>query len=87
MTEKELKKVLFETSQIIGDLFGVEPDSITLETTRESISGWDSLQHVNVILDVEKYFAIRFDESQVTAIQTVGDLVKAIQSAAQNPDN
>jgi len=81
LTRDPKNRVLNETAQIISDLFGVESESLSLETRRDSISGWDSLQHVNLILDVEQHFTIHFDESQVASIETVGDLIKAIESA------
>ena len=83
MTIEQPEQVLAEVAQIISDLFGVEPESLTLETTRDSISGWDSLQHVNLILDVEQHFGIHLDETQAATILSVGDLVQAVQSVSK----
>ena len=84
MTNDQQNQILDQVGQIISDLFGVEPKDISLETPREEVPGWDSLQHVNLILDVEQQFSIHFDETQVASIRTVGDLVRAIESMGSN---
>jgi acyl carrier protein len=84
VTSEQQNQILTETAQIISDLFGVEAESLSLDTHRDSISGWDSLQHVNLILDVEQHFSVHIAESQVASIQTIRDLISAIQSAQIN---
>ena len=69
---------------LVSDLFGVEAETVTLRTSRHDVPGWDSLQHVNLIIDVERHFHVQLAESRVSSIQTVGDLVEAIH-ASQTP--
>lgn len=38
------------------------------------VKGWDSLNHIDLIVAVERQFKIRFTTREVTALKTVGDL-------------
>ena len=44
------------------------------ETRASEIPGWDSLNHIKVILAVEKEYGIRFKTAELLRIKNVGDL-------------
>ena len=73
MISGELKKI------IMGALKLDEFD-FTDETIASQVPGWDSLNHVNVILAVEKHFNIRFKNLEILRLKNVGDLQKLINS-------
>lgn len=75
MTQSE---ILEGVRGVVGDLFGVDSAEITMETTRDSVDGWDSLQHVNVILDLESLFDVHFSEAQIARMQDVKTIVEII---------
>lgn len=50
------------------------------ETTADQVPGWDSLNHINVILAVEKEYNIRFKSMEVLKLKNVGDLQKLVDS-------
>jgi len=47
-------------------------------TPFDQIEGWDSLNHVHMIVQMEKTFAIRFDPARLQAIEKVQDLLDII---------
>lgn len=63
----------------INDIFKQVFDEDALEvdraTTAEDVEGWDSLTHVNLMLNVEKAFGIKFSSAQVASLKDVGELV------------
>lgn len=70
---------IFETIKcLVVDLFGIDASEVTIETSRESIDGWDSLQHVNLIMDLESQFGIHLSESQIAHIQSIRDAVNVV---------
>jgi acyl carrier protein len=71
MISEELKKI------ILGAL-KLEDFDFNDETTAPEVPGWDSLNHVNVILAVEKYYNIRFKNLEILRLKNVGDLQKLI---------
>lgn len=51
---------------------------ITAETQANQIPGWDSLNHMNVILSIEKSYGIRFSAYDVLRCNNIGDLQNLI---------
>ena len=75
------KQILRVISTLVCDLFGADAAAISLDTSRDDVPGWDSLQHVNLIIDVERHFQVHLPEDRVSSIQTVGDMVDAVSAA------
>lgn len=44
------------------------------EATNESLPGWDSLAHVNLLLAVEREFRVRFTVPEMLELSSVGGL-------------
>ena len=73
MISQELKKVIF--TQLDLDDFDLQD-----ETLATQVPGWDSLNHVNIILAVEKHFNIKFKSYEVLRLKDVGDLQKLVDT-------
>ena len=48
-------------------------------TTSNDIEDWDSLEHINLIVAVEKEFGIKFNMNEVTSMKNVGEMVTIIE--------
>ena len=46
------------------------------ETLANQVPGWDSLNHINVILAIEKEYSVRFKSIEVLKCKNIGDLQK-----------
>ena len=75
MTREEvydrLNKVFRET---------LDDDSIELhdETVADDVDGWDSFEHINLILAVETEFGFKIPMGKVVAMKNVGEMVDII---------
>ncbi|MEG0824364.1 MAG: acyl carrier protein [Oscillospiraceae bacterium] len=66
---------------MIAEQFGVEPETVTLETSFEGDLGADSIDLVELSMALEEEFSIdEMDEDDVATISTVGDLLKYVQA-------
>ena len=74
--------MIFEKlSELISEQFGVEPDTITMETTFEDDLGADSLDIVELSMALEEVFGVsEMGEDEISSITTVGDLVHYLQN-------
>ncbi len=73
-----------EIAQIIAEQFGVEMDSITMDTTFEEDLGADSIDIVELSMALEDAFDVgEMSEDDLGNITTVGDLVQYIQAHAE----
>lgn len=73
MTEQE---VLQSFTQILRDLLGDDSLTLTMQTQRGDVSGWDSFNYVNFIVAVEMRFGIKFRVAEVESFEDVGAIVR-----------
>ena len=66
---------------LISEQFGVEADTITMDTTFTDDLGADSLDIVELSLALEEEFGVsEMSEEDIAGIATVGDLVNYLQN-------
>lgn len=66
---------------LISEQFGVELDSITMDTAFEDDLGADSLDIVELSMALEEEFGItEMGEGEMSSVTTVGDLVRYLQT-------
>jgi acyl carrier protein len=46
------------------------------EMTAADVENWDSLNHIDLIVAVERKFKIKFTTREITGLKTVGDLAE-----------
>ena len=65
--------------QILRNVF--ENDSIAIRDnlSASDIEGWDSLNHINLIVALEKEFNIRFTTREVYAAENVGEFIDMLE--------
>lgn len=73
--------MIFEKlSELISEQFGVEADTISMETTFEDDLGADSLDIVELSMALEEEFGVtEMGEDELSTVTTVGDLVRYLQ--------
>jgi acyl carrier protein len=71
---------LFVLQEIFRQVFDDDGLVVTPDTSRHDVAEWDSVAHVKLILSLEEEFGIRFSEDEVTSVQTVGDLLAAVET-------
>ena len=74
-TEFEIYAAL---TDIFRELFGQDEIILSAETTADHIEGWDSFNHMNIILATEVRFGIRLEFSEMEDVKSVGALVSLV---------
>jgi acyl carrier protein len=66
----------------LRDIFRKVFEDPTLELRDDmdssDVDKWDSLSHINMIVEVEKHFGVEFRNAEIARLRCVGDLVKLI---------
>jgi len=79
MSENKLNSDQFDK---LSDIFKVlfnRPDLELNDTlTAKDVPGWDSFNHVNLIINIEEEFGVRFSNDEVGGMQNVGNLKKLL---------
>lgn len=63
-----------------------QPDlELTSRSSFDDIPGWDSLTHISLVVEAECRFGIEFQPAEIEALQSVGELVRAIAAKRSAP--
>lgn len=73
------RETVFEAlNQVFQDVFDDDEIQVGNSTTADDIEDWDSLEHINLIVAVEKRFGIKFNMGEVTTMKNVGEMADII---------
>ncbi|MBE6997328.1 MAG: acyl carrier protein [Ruminococcaceae bacterium] len=77
--------MVFETIQkLICEQFAVDPESITEKTNFLQDLSADSLDFVELVMNIEDAFSLpEISEEEIRSIQTVGDLVDFVRKTQE----
>ena len=78
--------MIFEKlSALIADQFGVDQDTITMDTSFEEDLSADSLDIVELTMAVEEEFGLEsMEEDDLSGLSTVADLVNYLKSKLED---
>ena len=71
--------VFEKVRNIIVKELKVDAEKVTLEASLKDDLGADSLDAVEIVMDIEDEFDIEIDDTKIDAVATVGDLVAYIE--------
>ncbi len=74
-----MSEVAEKVQEIIVEKLGCKPSEVTENAGFTTDLGADSLDTVELIMELEKQFNIQIPEDKTQEIQTVGDAVKLIE--------
>ena len=76
-----MSEIATKVKAIIVDKLGVDENDVTLEASFTNDLGADSLDTVELIMELEKQFEIQIPDEEAEKIATVGDAVAFIEKA------
>jgi acyl carrier protein len=76
-TEVEIYPAL---NEIFADVFMRDDLKLTPALTAKDVQGWDSFKQIEIIMASEERWGIKFNTRELDSLQSVGDLVKVIES-------
>jgi acyl carrier protein len=71
---------LEQLQELFRKVLGHQALVISISDTANDVVGWDSLNHMRLIAEVESHFGLQFSFEDVRGLQNVGDLVKLIET-------
>ncbi len=72
------EEIFGRLNEVFRDVFDDDSISVTDTTTADDIEDWDSLEHINLVVAVEKEFGIKFNIGEVNTMKNVGEMVDII---------
>lgn len=67
-------------TEIFREVFDDDDLVVGPALTADDVEEWDSLNHIRLVLSIEKGFGLRFSAAEVGNLKNVGEFVELIQS-------
>jgi acyl carrier protein len=80
-----MEDVLNKVREAFKAAFGVDPQTINIDTKPADVPPWDSLGHVSLVSSLERIFSVSFDVDEVMEMENVSQIVKIVQAKAGAP--
>ncbi len=76
MTKDE---VFSEVRDIIADVLEQPDLKLDAGTRADDVDGWDSFNHINIVVAVESRFKIKINTAEIEELRNVGELVDLVE--------
>jgi len=70
-------------TELVSELFDLDPSLVNDELTPEDVDQWDSMNHLRLVTAVEQEFGIKLSTSDIESITSVGVLRALIEQSAR----
>jgi acyl carrier protein len=68
-----------EIQTIVSASLGVPTSSVHPDSKATDFSGWDSVHHLVLIMDLEQKFGIKFSLSEIAELDSIEKIAKAVE--------
>ena len=72
-------EIFSRVQEIFIDVFDDENLEINNSTNSEDIEEWDSLNHIQLVLSIEKTLNVRFKTGEIQSLKDVGEMVVLLE--------
>lgn len=76
--------VFTKLTTIFRDIFDDDSIELSDNTTAADIEDWDSLEHINLVLAIEKSFNMKFNIKEVGEMKNVGAMADLLLSRVKD---
>lgn len=74
------KELLILISTQLGDVLGIDDLQLTESSRADNIEDWDSINHVRLLIALERELGIEFGADESGSLENVGALIDLIQT-------
>jgi acyl carrier protein len=79
------EEVMAEVNRIFREVLNNDSIQLKYQTTANDVAEWDSLNHIELVVAIEKHFRIRFNFAELQKFKNVGEMCDNIAAKlAQN---
>ena len=71
-------EIILKVNDVFKDVFDDENLIIDRNTSSDNIEDWDSLNHIILVVEIEKKLSIRFNSGEISTFKNVGEMCDAI---------
>lgn len=72
-------EIYAKLAPVFHEVFDDESIVLLPEMTAADVDGWDSFNHIRLVVSVEEAFGVRFGSAEVGELKNVGEFVSLIE--------
>jgi len=72
--------ILTNVQEAFKGAFDVDPQLVSMETTANDISAWDSVGHLSLAAQLEEVFGISLDVDELMEMESVREIVRIVSA-------
>ena len=74
------EEIISQVNGIFKEVLDNKDVSLNYHTTAEDVEDWDSLNHIILVVAIEKHFNIRFSSDEIHNFKNVGEMCDEIKN-------
>ena len=78
MTPDTRSSILKEINDVVSRILRLPNLMMDPSTSAYDVPGWDSLTHIQIIIEIEQIYGIRFTSTEVAQLENAGSLVDLV---------
>lgn len=75
-----MKVEITDLSAMFINAFNNKDLILSIESDRNSLTGWDSMGHLNLIVEIEDNLKITFSKDEIESIKSVRELIEILKT-------
>jgi acyl carrier protein len=70
--------ILTRLTDMFREIFDNETLTLTPRTAAPDIPGWDSMNHITIVVEAERRFGVKFQTTEIEELHDVGEFIALI---------
>ena len=71
--------ILAGLTNLFREIFDDDRLVLTPDTAAADVPGWDSMNHITIVVEAERQFGVKFRTSEIEELRNVGELITLIE--------
>jgi acyl carrier protein len=71
--------ILSGLTDLFREIFDDAGLVLTPETEAVDVPGWDSMNHITIVVEAERRFGVKFQTSEIEELKNVGEFIEVIE--------
>ena len=71
--------ILSGLTALFREIFDDDHLALTPETAATDVLGWDSMNHITIVVETERRFGVKFQTGEIEELKNVGDFIALIK--------
>lgn len=64
---------------VISKILGVPIKDLNEQSSPETIEGWESLKHMNLVIALEEEFDVQFEDDEIVNLLNIKNIIQILQ--------